>query len=67
MKGKSKTTSEQKVIAAKDYLEGRKSISQLTRELSVSLNSIQIWIAIFESMGELELNNPSKIHTILKN
>ena len=26
MKGKSKITSEQKVIAVKDYLEGRKSI-----------------------------------------
>lgn len=62
MKGKLKITPLQKVSAVKDYIEGRKSISQLTRELHVSLSSIQAWIAIFESMGELGLINLSK-HT----
>lgn len=49
---KAKISFEQKLSAVKDYLEGRKSQIQLSKELDVAKISVQKWISFYSSMGE---------------
>lgn len=57
---KVKATFEEKLVAVKEYLEGKKSQIQLAREYNVSKATINQWVSVYKGIGEEGLYTTSK-------
>ena len=57
---KTKFSTEIKIDSVKDYLDGRKSQNQITKDLDIHLSTIQGWISAYKALGISGLNTTSK-------
>ena len=48
---KSKYSAEEKVIAVKEYLDGKDSMGSIAKRLNIALTSFQQWVKNYEAMG----------------
>jgi transposase-like protein len=53
MSQKVKVGSDEKIIAVRDILSGRKSLSQTAEEMNVNLASVQSWVSRYQAEGAL--------------
>ena len=57
---KTKFLTEIKIDAVKDYLSGKKSQSQIARDLNIHISTIQGWISSYKTLGILGVTTTSK-------
>lgn len=63
---KSKVSSEVKIAAVEDYLNGKNSVLKISNDLSVHEDTVRLWIKLYQSYGDSGLIHHSKNATYSK-